>query len=999
MARKKLRTPLILPREQGGTFYTFSSALEDVGLNINELHNKVEMSHYVLLDLPPFEDVRPESISSLEQSHSGDNAFATIFQDYALNFETVLRNNDDYDFSESLTVSERVFWKFLKKYFGFKVTPTTPEDSSVSGYFKELDDSSTYSSIVKGFGSISAGAQRSDSYGIYNETFVQIPSSFGQMPVLFKTVSDKNYHAGEYSSSVDLSLESLYKDNIEYVSDNDKLSDLIPVKAFYDDNIGKSYTINNDDSNDSDELCIELSCSELREYYNDSNLNYDNLAIDSKYVKEDKYNFNAVLVYYSIYDSTGKNVLATNAYGILLLDNSAPYAYKNESISNGLNVKTYKFNSIEKYRTTASSSGNSYSFRLNIKASNVYSREITIDDNSTPAYEMSTEFTDVIKNLTNAIDILRSNANTIKVLASEHESIKNFAASALDKVDDLEKDVINLKNGTSRNLVVETLSAQHISTSTIDSSFDFYNNNGQVCGYVDDGKLKMDSSIITNTVDASIINADKVNTKTIGNSSDILFATYGAKDSSIIGKIGDKGIYTEHSFFIPNKDFKNNEVVNIPGNDDDIDKILNAIKIYKDASSNILYLNTKNVSETGINISDLLNPESNYINIINLLILIVKRLQSRMGSIADIDSRFNNYVEKIDSTVEDLKTTIDDQTDNISNLKDYVGSIKDLVDDIDSSIKIVSDSISDQDDMNKFFDSKFASINESLEDLNNKQKEQNLKYSDLEKHITMIDGSLGLLDTSVNTRFDSIGDEIKEGVKDYTDEKFNNIYKEIEEIKNDASTRYSDTSVLINDLYNSLNDLDTSVNVKIGEIGAKIKDGVKDYNSKINNINNDISTIKSDSSIRYSDISTNIIQIKDDLKTLDSSINDKFGEVKEANESYTNNAVENISKHLESALELRDASITSIKDYMNEVGDSLIKIDSSLNDLTTSTTLLQTNYESIDASITSIISNQKSLSDKVNENSKNIDSIKADIKADSSSSVDSSGIDASMKEP
>ena len=51
---KKLRTPIIMPRKQGGTFYTFSSAMEDIGLNINESHNCVEISHYVLLDIPNF---------------------------------------------------------------------------------------------------------------------------------------------------------------------------------------------------------------------------------------------------------------------------------------------------------------------------------------------------------------------------------------------------------------------------------------------------------------------------------------------------------------------------------------------------------------------------------------------------------------------------------------------------------------------------------------------------------------------------------------------------------------------------------------------------------------------------------------------------------------------------------------------------------------------------------------------------------------------------------
>ena len=187
---KKLSTPLIKPRTQGGTFYTFSSALEDVGLNINELKNKVELSHYVLLDIPEFRTA--QNSSDFGDKNVGDYTFAQLFQNYVLNFETLLRNKDTYNFAESLTVSERVFWNFMRKYFNMSFSAVDDK------YFVESD-----SSIVKAFGQISAGAQRSDSYGIYNETFVQIPSSFGKMPVRFKPVSDKNYYIGEtlHSSS------------------------------------------------------------------------------------------------------------------------------------------------------------------------------------------------------------------------------------------------------------------------------------------------------------------------------------------------------------------------------------------------------------------------------------------------------------------------------------------------------------------------------------------------------------------------------------------------------------------------------------------------------------------------------------------------------------------------------------------------------------------------------------------------------------------------------
>ena len=39
-------------RTQGGTLYTFNSALEDIGLNINESKNTVKLTNYALLDIP-----------------------------------------------------------------------------------------------------------------------------------------------------------------------------------------------------------------------------------------------------------------------------------------------------------------------------------------------------------------------------------------------------------------------------------------------------------------------------------------------------------------------------------------------------------------------------------------------------------------------------------------------------------------------------------------------------------------------------------------------------------------------------------------------------------------------------------------------------------------------------------------------------------------------------------------------------------------------------------
>ena len=107
---KKHRTPIIMPRTQGGTFHTFGSAMEDIGLNINESHNRVEISHYVLLDIPNFandldtdktflnlssEIDYSSSEYTVDSSTQGDFIFADQFQNNCLIFETVLRNQEN----------------------------------------------------------------------------------------------------------------------------------------------------------------------------------------------------------------------------------------------------------------------------------------------------------------------------------------------------------------------------------------------------------------------------------------------------------------------------------------------------------------------------------------------------------------------------------------------------------------------------------------------------------------------------------------------------------------------------------------------------------------------------------------------------------------------------------------------------------------------------------------------------------------------------------------
>jgi hypothetical protein len=517
-----------MPRKQGGTFYTFGSAMEDIGLNINESHNRVELSHYVLLDIPNFandldtdktflnltsEMDYSSSEYTVDSSTQGDFIFADQFQNYCLNFETVLRNQDNYNYASNKTVSERVFWKWL---FG-RMKNDNDRFVTDGDYIYEKKEKA----IAKAFGAISAGSQRTDDSGLYNETFVQIPSSYGQMRVLFKKVIDENYIETSYEGTnenrwienIDASeitqIESdnvvnFYMDSGDFsypsygtiitetstgrqfkVIETEKSENQItakwigdpaelpgagnleingenqPYRRFgYNSNdvikstgispISKSdseyssyatYTIS--ENRDYDKFEVEFDINKLRTYYNNNSLTYDdigmsntsNINIDNEY---DDFRFNAILVYYSIYDANKTKRLSTNAYGIYILDG----AIESSEITG-----MFYFPSILKVKSGANKNGSSYSFRINVKPSTAYSGDITVNDNSTAGYSMSEDFNDVLRNLTAAVTTMKENAKTLYSMAKDSKDIKQLVSTTMEKIDGIESDISNIKNG------------------------------------------------------------------------------------------------------------------------------------------------------------------------------------------------------------------------------------------------------------------------------------------------------------------------------------------------------------------------------------------------------------------------------------------------------------------------------------------------------------------------------------------------------------------------
>lgn len=432
---KKLRTPLIKPRTQGGTFYTFGSAVEDIGLNINEKSNRVELTHYALIDIPEFSKNSLLANGSYNSPDAGDLLFAESFQNYALNFETVVRNQNTYNFAINKTCSEKVFWKWL-----FKISGKTPSDFQLVGDNLYID--TTDNPIVKAFGQISAGSQRTDDYGIYNETFVQIPSSYGQMRCFFKNDQDENYNKKMSSFSCEQYIENINEDELNGDTNTIKSTGISALSIV--DNVAEStYVLDQD--NPTDFFGIEFDLDKLRTYYDEETLTYDDLGFG---IEGDElptnFSFNAILIYYSIFDANNNIILATNLYGIYIIEKAVEIK----------GDPTYKFASLHKRKTTSQETGTSFSFRLNIKPTSAYSGDVTVIDNSSSAFSMATDFNDVLRNLNSAIRTLSSNSKLIYDIAKDNKSLKNLAVQALDKVNDLESTINSMKNVGNENELI-----------------------------------------------------------------------------------------------------------------------------------------------------------------------------------------------------------------------------------------------------------------------------------------------------------------------------------------------------------------------------------------------------------------------------------------------------------------------------------------------------------------------------------------------------------------
>lgn len=449
------RTPLLRPlRKDGATMYVFPSASEDIGLNLDNRVNHVALSHYALLNFPAPSGTSDAAVWYAEQ-----------LQNYVMNCECTLTNQLNYNYQEYHTVTERIFWKWAEKkgYVKFKpyTTQTDSDGNLLKDYYIQLQKEDP-DRFVQCFGSIDAGNSLSTEFGMFNETYINVPSSYGNGPVFFNT---KMQDVGEQNCIIGHEYFATQEEGLLEGRDQTQITEIAILQnsqPIYDNESSKSYKIvNSQNKLNAYEIVKDFNLIQkaVNEHFNagktgsdrkDYIINsYDDINVDAKHQFQDDYNitgskcefnFNAILLYYSVYDQDDptKSAYAVNLFGIIFLngieDNSyIPTLTKRKSFGSEAN----------------SFFGNSYSFRVNLKTMSVYDNtDAVINDNTTMTSIYSTDFSDVISNLNRAIDVMNTNVQSTMAIQDNYMRILRNNDETREYVENISTKINALINGS-----------------------------------------------------------------------------------------------------------------------------------------------------------------------------------------------------------------------------------------------------------------------------------------------------------------------------------------------------------------------------------------------------------------------------------------------------------------------------------------------------------------------------------------------------------------------
>jgi hypothetical protein len=417
-----MATPLVrIPQPMGGTMYAFASSARDMTRAFNSSDLNFEFSKYALLDLPDFTDsVNGSNTIDFElnlKQASGQAYiagmpnvdFAQTFQNYALNMEELLLNDDDYDPIILQSDAEKIFFKWLSSLGAIDFITADSNQTLLGNYTEKVNGnlaSDNYDRLVKYLGTIDVENDVAYQGNTYHEVYINVPTSVGYTPtVLFKP---SNYNT---------SATKLYaSDYIEGRAGQTHPDPNINVNTIVDDYALSSGPYYNIQTNATNSVGIQFDANAYEEINNDPDVK--SLLDFAK--KGQKFTFNAILVYYDIYSQSVPANRATNLYGILILDDIqdsyGPGSKINEQIK-------YKPNEI------TGLNGNAFSLKLNLKFNSSLDNvgvETSVNDFTTFSMDL---FMDTTTALENATELLIQANNRYGAVVDRLDAIENIVAA------------------------------------------------------------------------------------------------------------------------------------------------------------------------------------------------------------------------------------------------------------------------------------------------------------------------------------------------------------------------------------------------------------------------------------------------------------------------------------------------------------------------------------------------------------------------------------------
>ena len=438
-----MATPLVrIPQPQGGTMYAFASSARDITRAFNSADINFEFSKYALLDLPDFtQSVNNENSINFElnlKQASGQpyNAgmpnvdFAQTFQNYALNLEELLLNDDDYDPIILASDAEKIFFKWLSALGAIDFRPSDSNESS-TGAYAENDNAilggSNYDRVVKYLGSIDAENDVAYQGNTYHEVYINVPTSVGYTPqVLFKPTDYNTTATKLYPSDVN----AVNIEGREGQTHPDPNIDLLPIVDQWTLNSGPYYDVQ---TNATNSVQIDWDTASYEQIQN----NPDVKSLLDYAKTGQQFRFNAVLVYYDLYSSSVPANRSTNLYGILILDDITDAYGPGSKIHEQIKFKPNEVTGLN---------GNAYSLKLNLKFNSSLDNvgvETSVNDFTTFSMDL---FMDTTTALENATDLLLQANNRYAKIAERLTSIENVilgtaqAAQLEARIKELEDD-------------------------------------------------------------------------------------------------------------------------------------------------------------------------------------------------------------------------------------------------------------------------------------------------------------------------------------------------------------------------------------------------------------------------------------------------------------------------------------------------------------------------------------------------------------------------------